>query len=62
MAVRKMTAGYKAIFDQQGNGALTKLTQSWIPMDEEEDACFLDLWVNTDDQMKEPKAGLPRQE
>ena len=63
MAVRKMTkSGYRVIFDEQGSGALNKLTQEWIPMDEEEDAWFLDLRVKANDQMKEPRTSFLRQE
>ena len=63
MAVRKMTtSGYGVIFDEQGNGALNWLTQEWIPMDEEEDAWFLDLWVKANDQMKDPRTSCLRQE
>ena len=63
MAVRKMTkAGYQVIFDEEGSGALNKLTQEWIPMDVDEDARFLDLWVKADDQTEETRTGFPRQE
>ena len=63
MAVRKMTnAGYEVIFDEQGSGALNKITQEWIPMDEEEDAWFLDLWVKSEDQRNESGTGFHRQE
>ena len=63
MAVRKMTkAGYRVIFDEQGSGALNKVTSEWIPMDEEEDAWFLDMWVRSTDQGAEAGTGFPRQE
>ena len=63
MAVKKITkSGYKVIFDEEGSGALNKATQEWIPMEEEEDAWFLDLWVNSEDQKNEPGSGFPRQE
>ena len=53
-AVRKMAkSGYRVISDEQGSGALNKRTKPWIPIGEEEDAWFLDLWLNTDDQMKD---------
>ena len=62
MAVRKMTTSGYRVFGEQGSGALNKLTKEWIPMDEEEDAWFLDLWVKANDQMNEPRTGFPRQE
>ena len=63
MAVKKMTkAGYKVIFDEQGSGALNKLTQERIPLDEEEDAWFLDMWVKVEDQEQETRNKFPRQE
>ena len=63
MAVKKMTkSGYKVIFDEEGSGALNKVTHEWIPMEEEEDAWFLDLWVKSEDQKNESRTGFHRQE
>lgn len=46
MAVKKMTrAGYQVVFDEQGSGALNNITKEWIPMDESDDAYFLQMWV-----------------
>ena len=63
MAVKKMTkAGYQVIFDEEGSGALNKVTKGWIPMSEEEDAWFLDMWVKSDDQAVKSGEVFPRQE
>ena len=63
MAVKKMTkAGYQVIFDEEGSGALNKMTKEWIPMSEEEDAWFLDMWVKSEDQAVKPGKGSPGQE
>ena len=63
MAVKKMTkAGYQVIFDEEGSGALNKVTKEWIPMSEEEDAWFLDMWVKSEDHTGKPGKGFPRQE
>ena len=48
MAVKKMTkAWYKVIFDEEGSGALNKITKEWIPMEEKDEAYFLQMWVKT---------------
>ena len=63
MAVKKMTkSGYQVIFDEEGSGALNKVTKEWIPMSEEEDAWFQDMWVKSENQAEKPGAGFPRQE
>ena len=63
MAVKKMTkAGYQVIFDEEGSGALNKVTKEWIPMSEEEDAWFLDMWVKSEDQKTGSGKGFPWQE
>ena len=63
MAAKKMTkAGYQVIFDEEGSGALNKTTNEWIPMSEEEDAWFLDMWVKSDDQAVKSGKVFPRQE
>ena len=62
MAVKNMTrAGYQVISDEEGSGALNKVTKEWIPMSEEEDACFLDMWAKADDQNERPGKSSPRQ-
>ena len=50
MAVKKMAkAGYRVIFDEEGSGALNKITGEWTPLNEKEDAYFLKMWVRTQD-------------
>ena len=55
-------AGYQDIFDEEGSGALNKITKEWIPMSEEEDAWFLDMWVKSENQKVKPGNVSPRQE
>ena len=55
-------AGYQVIFDEEGSGALNQVTMEWIPMSEEEDAWFLDMWVKSEDHTGKPGKGFPRQE
>ena len=63
MTIKKMTnSGYQVIFDEEGSGALNNVTKEWIPMSEEEDAWFLDMWVKSEDQKAKPGKGFPRQE
>ena len=59
MAVKKMTkAGYKVIFDEEESGALNKITKEWIPMEERDDAYFLQMWVKAPND----REGFQRQE
>ena len=63
MAVKEVTeSGYQVIFGEEGCGALNKVTKEWIPMSEEEDAWFLDMWVKSEGQKVKPGKGFPRQE
>ena len=63
MAVKKMAkAGYRVIFDEEGSGALNKITGEWTPLNEKEDAYFLKMWVRTQDiARKGPGEGFHRQ-
>ena len=55
-------AGYQVIFDEEGSGALNKMTKEWIPMSEEEDAWFLDMRVKSEGQTARPGKSSPVQE
>ena len=50
------------IFDEEGSGALNKITGEWTPLNEKEDAYFLKMWVRTQDiARKGPGEGFHRQ-